>query len=352
MSTDLAALLGKRKIKDTDDDDDNDNGRKKRTTKVKKTKEEREEEQLELEQRFQENYHCDYVAYTIISLEQRPSRIDPSRIVTVISWENDLAPPPQVLATLSQPTQRLAMESKGGAQGQEGWHEHRSKRSVTASMIARGFCMSDPHLSSMHRVVQSMQSLLENANLVPKFQGNALTQYGQDNEPFCCKVYMQERCKQSLIRVGFIPHPTNPFCGATPDGVSLDGQKIIELKCPKQRYFQEGDACPINYWHQCQLSMEICASAVESDTAFGICDYFEMRHMKRPRGLRTNCVCIRRDKAWFSSIQRLLAQYDAHLKRLRNLAKLFPQDMFEKNKEIQQTVNTIPKMFSKVILQE
>ena len=285
----------------------------------------------------------------------KPSRIDPRRLVSFIRWSNDISPPPDVIAKISTATQRLAAASKGGAHGEAGWHDQRNLRSMTASMMARAICMSDPHLSGTPRVIQSTLTLLEKANLAPSFQGNALTAYGTENEPFCCKVYMQERHKESLVIIGFLAHPTNPYCGATPDGVSLDGKKIMEFKCPTQRYFQEGDFCPINYWHQCQLGMEVCnaiASTGTDDACFEKCDYFEMRHMKRPRGLRSNCVAIMRDKAWFESVQPLLAQYDAHLKRLRLLAKLFPNDIFSHKSNISATENTITKMFTKVVLKE
>lgn len=361
MSTDLAALLGKRKVaeknsRNNDDDDDDDDNKPKR--KGRKTKEERDAENLQLEDEFEEKYHCEHEAFTILSLETRPSRMDPLKTVTIVTWENNVSPPPQMLATMSQATQRLAMASKGGAHGQAGWHEQRDKRNNTASAVARGFCMSDPHLTGTHRVIQSFQNLFEQSNLVERFQGNELTEYGTKKEPFCCKVYMQDRYKNSLIRVGFIPHPTNPYCGATPDGVSLDGSRIMEFKCPMQRYFQEGDPAPIHYWHQCQFGMEVCAAAATvnaprgSPPCFELCDYFEMKHMRRPRGLRTNCVGIRRDKAWFASIQPLLVQYDLHLKRLRTLASLFPSDMFNKSREIEKTTNTIPKSFKKIVLQE
>ncbi len=353
MSTDLASLLGKRKVEKNDNDEDIDD-KPKRRGKGRKTKEERQAEQREREDEFEENYHCEHTAYTIVSLETRPSRVDPTKTVTVISWEKDLAPPPPLLATLSQATQRLAMTSKGGAHGQAGWHEQRDKRPITASMIARAFCMADPHLSGTHRVLGSIQTILEHAKLIPRFEGNALTEYGAEKEPFCTRVYMQERLKNSIIRTGFIPHPTNPYVGVTPDGISLDGQKVFEFKCPVQRYFQEGDPCQIHYWYQCQLALEICATIAgrPGQPAFEICDYFEMKHMQRPRGLRTNCVGILRDKSWFESIQPLLFQFDRHLKRLRTLASIFPEDMFQKAKEIEKTVNTIPKMFSKVVIQE
>lgn len=363
MSTDLSVLLGKRKSvknkseNDNDDSDEENATAKKTVRRGRKSKEERQEEQAELERKFKENYRCDFASYTILSLDMKPSRIDPRRLVSSIQWLDDLAPPPDVVGKISMASQRLAAACKSGAHGQIGWHEQRNQRSITASMIARALCMSDPHLSGTHRFIQSTLTLLEKAKLAPAFQGNALTEYGVENEPFCCKVYMQERHKESLLIVGFLAHPTNPYCGATPDGISLDGRKIMEFKCPTQRYFQEGDHCPVNYWHQCQLGMEVCnaiASTDEDRTCFEKTDYFEMRHMKRPRGLRTNCVAILRDKTWFESIKPLLKQYEAHLKRLRLLAQLFPSDMLmgAQNSNIKSTENTITKMFTKVVLKE
>jgi len=365
MSTDLATLLGKKKQRDDDDlekDDDADAEEEKPKSKRKnrKTKEEKDAEEAQQQILFEEKYKCDYETYIIERVDTKPSRMNPEKNVIVIKWLNDKCPPSEYLAKMGQATQRLAIASRG-VQGEHGWLAEQKKRCMTSSIIARVACVSEPHVSANIRVMQSQQVLLEQAKLLPKFEGNELTEHGKNMEPFARKVYMQERAKQPVIQIGFIQHPTNPLCGASPDGVTLDGTRLVELKCPKQRYFQEGNSTPLGYWHQIRFQIEVCAAATAcSQYPNGMithCDYFECRHMKRPRGLRTNCVHIMRDKYWFESVEPMIAQYDVHLRRLRKLRSLFPNHIFEES-HAQQTAarfqvnNTMPIMFKAVKLEE
>lgn len=359
MTTDLATLLGKRLQRpEVEENDEEEDEKPKRARKMKKTKEERELEDAQSQLFFEEKYRCDYETYTIERVEMRPSKMNPDKQVVIIKWLNNNVPPPEVLANMGQATQRLAIASKGGLQGEREWAEAHSKCSMTSSILARIALMAEPHVSAEMRVSQSFQALLEKAHLLPKFQGNSLTEHGTRMEPFCRKVYMQERAKQTVIQVGFIPHPTNPLCGASPDGIVLDGSRLVELKCPKQRYFQEGNSAPLSYWHQIKFQIEVCAAATATaqhpNGLISHCDYFECRHMKRPKGLRTNCVDIMRDKYWFDSIQPMIKQYDIHLKRLKKLRKLFPDHLFtvESKQETFEVVNTMPKLFKAVQLEE
>lgn len=369
MSTDLATLLGKKKRQevtnddDEDDDDDEAKNKPKRARKIKKTKEEKAAEDAQQQLLFEEKYKCDFETFIIEHVETRPSRMNPDKQVVSIKWFNDKCPPPSVLAQMGQATQRLAIASRGGVQGERGWLEEHKKRCVTSSILARIACVSEPHIGADLRVAQSQQVLLERAHLLPKFEGNELTEHGTRMEPFARKVYMQERAKQPVIQIGFIPHPTNPLCGASPDGITLDGTRLVELKCPKQRYFQEGNSTPLGYWHQIRFQIEVCAAATASaqhpEGMLSHCDYFECRHMKRPRGLRTNCVDIMRDKYWFESIQPMIEQYDIHLRRLRRLKKLFPEHLFQQTTLQQAHIedrfavqNTMPKLFKAVVLEE
>lgn len=59
---------------------------------------------------------------------------------------------------------------------------------------------------------------------------SAAMQHGTDTEPQARACYMLET---GLVvqEVGFIPHPTIPMCGASPDGlIGTDGG--LEIKCP------------------------------------------------------------------------------------------------------------------------
>ena len=325
MSTDLSSLLGTTTKKRKPAAKKSEPNKRRRLT-----KEEREAEEIQREILFEEKYVCNYDAYTVQNVKVRPSKLDPQKQVALISWLNDKKPPPNQLGQMGQATQRLASMSRGIQSEREicddavkhlSWLEERALRSITSSLVARVLAMSEPFVPGERRMAQSQHVMLERAKLVPAFAGNALTQHGTRMEPFARKVYMQERAKQCIVEVGFIRHPTHPLCGASPDGITIDGTRLVELKCPRKRSFQEGDPAPLGYWHQCQLQMEVC----DIDQL----DYFEARHMRRPRGLRTNCVYIRRDKHWFASIRAVLEQYDRHLRRLCKLRTLFPDHMFQ-----------------------
>jgi len=59
---------------------------------------------------------------------------------------------------------------------------------------------------------------------------NAAMQWGTDTEPHAKAAYSFMR-DASVVEVGFVPHPTIPDFGASPDGlVGADG--LIEIKCP------------------------------------------------------------------------------------------------------------------------
>jgi hypothetical protein len=363
MSTDLATLLGrglKRKAEKEDDDDDDgeekdedeQKGKKpSRSKKPRKTKEEREAEELQRELLFQEKYVCDYETYTIESVEMRRSNANPDKQVAVIKWLDNRRPPD--LSLIGPSVIKLASACFSGVQGERDWHRERDLYSVTSSMVARALAMDEPHVSADRRVKNSQETLLQQARLLPKFEGNTLTEHGKNMEPFARRVYMQESAKQSVIQIGFIPHPTNKLCGASPDGITIDGSRLVELKCPMKRYFQQGDPVPLGYWHQVKFQIEICC-AVDPEFS-GRNDYFECRHMRRPRGLRTNCVAVLRDNHWFDAVQPVIRQYDLHLKRLRFLRALFPKHMFEsqpKRADAFQVVNTMPKLFKAVVLED
>lgn len=379
MSTDLATLLGKRGQTAADDDSDNerqqqpdaDEPQTKRKRGASKTREEKAADEAQRELFFEEKYRCDFETYTVVGAETRVSRINPAQQVVVLRWLDNKCPPPDVLAQMGQATQRLAIASRGGVQGERGWHDERDERCVTSSMLARALAMAEPHVSGDQRVAQSQQLMLEQAKLRPKFDGNALTEHGARMEPFARKVYMQERARQPVIQIGFISHPSNTLCGASPDGIVLDGSRLVELKCPAQRYFQEGDPTPLGYWHQIRFQMEVCAAATatpqQPDGLVTHCDYFECRHMRRPRGLRTNCVDVRRDKQWFPTVEPVIEQYYVHLQRLRRLRALYPSHLFEAPRSnAERTMatttaaattatafaNTLPKLFRAVALQD
>ena len=329
--------------------------------KPKLTKEEREANILQEELFREQKYHCDFEAYIVVSadtsvVEDATSGSRKRKRQVTINWLKNKAPPDEWVRKMHRNVVRSAVNTRGGVQGSIDWHLLRGERQrATSSTVGRILNMSDEHLVAARRISQSTGVMLEGAGLVLKFQGNALTEHGKNMEPFARRVYMQEHARQPVVEVGFVVHPTLDLFGASPDGICIESGRLVEFKCPKKRYFQVGDAAPLGYWHQCQLQLEVldCEHL----------DYFECRHTRRPKGLRTNCVYIRRDRHWFESVKPVIEQFAEQTKRFDALKALFPAHMFDfddvaassnaprkKPATLDATSGTIPGMFRAVVL--
>ena len=95
---------------------------------------------------------------------------------------------------------------------------------------------------------------------------NAAMQWGTDQEPFARAAY--EAAQGVMVEeVGFVPHPTIEWAGASPDGlVGDDG--IVEIKCPNTATMIEAlltGKVPTKYFTQMQFQMAC--------TGTKFCDY-------------------------------------------------------------------------------
>lgn len=92
-----------------------------------------------------------------------------------------------------------------------------------------------------------------------------------DNHPFS-NIYVRHGTKyedeardlacailgETAFDKGLIIHPTEPWIGASPDGITNTG-KLIEIKCPIQRQIVPGHV-PHHYFPQVQIQMEVLDS--------------------------------------------------------------------------------------------
>jgi putative phage-type endonuclease len=147
----------------------------------------------------------------------------------------------------------------------EGWFLKRSEM-LTASEIWK--CFGDASASARKELIVSKLSS-------PKKQEgqsvNALI-WGTRFEPIAKEIY----CKTQNVMIkdlACVEHPDYSFVGASPDGLILCNDerngRLIELKCPISRIFDETTAVPDHYYHQMQLQLE-CTGLQE-------CDYVEMQ---------------------------------------------------------------------------
>jgi len=93
----------------------------------------------------------------------------------------------------------------------------------------------------------------------PRFDGNEMTQWGEDNEQNCCDGY---ELNQSVIvyhsgkNQKFRKHPNHDWLGCTPDGFTDD--RLVEFKCPYNKMY---DTAPAHYVAQIMGQMAITGMA-------------------------------------------------------------------------------------------
>lgn len=142
---------------------------------------------------------------------------------------------------------------------------------------------------------------------------NAAMQWGIEQEPFARAAY--EAAKGVLVEeVGFVPHPTIPMAGASPDGlIGADG--MVEIKCPDSKTALEcwlsDNPVESRYFAQMQWQMR-CA-----DRAW--CDYvvFDPR---MPAKAQLFITRVARDDDWIAATEKevvtFLAEVDAKVAAL------------------------------------
>lgn len=89
--------------------------------------------------------------------------------------------------------------------------------------------------------------------------------WGVMYEPVAQALYSALNGTLKIHEYGLLRHPTLPFIGASPDGIS-DAGVMLEIKCPWKRRLVEAEV-PMQYYYQIQAQLAVC----ELDE----CDYFE-----------------------------------------------------------------------------
>jgi putative phage-type endonuclease len=143
-------------------------------------------------------------------------------------------------------------------QGSEEWRQLRLGK-VTASRVADMVARTKSGYGAS-RANYAAQLIAERLTGVPaESYVNAAMQHGTDTEPEARNAY----CFYSgwdVQEVAFVPHPTIPDAGCSPDGlVGDDG--MIEVKCPMTAGHLDtllGQAVPAKYIDQMQFQMACC----------------------------------------------------------------------------------------------
>ena len=122
---------------------------------------------------------------------------------------------------------------------------------------------------------------------------NAAMQWGIDQEGFARDAY-EARTGNRVQLVGFIPHPTLEYVGASPDGlVGMDG--AVEFKCPNStthlEYIKGG--MPDNYIAQVQFQMWCCGTQWTDLVSYDprLPGHLSMYIQRVPQHHIWNCTC-------------------------------------------------------------
>lgn len=114
-------------------------------------------------------------------------------------------------------------------QGSDDWHAARVGK-VTASRISDLMAKTKTGWGAS-RANYMAELVAERLAEQPaeKFVSAAM-QWGIDNEPRARRAYEWQECV-TVDQIGFVPHPTIPMTGASPDGLVGSGG-LVEIKCP------------------------------------------------------------------------------------------------------------------------
>lgn len=126
------------------------------------------------------------------------------------------------------------------------------------------------------------------------FEGNEDTDFGHEQEPLARRAY-QLKFGLFLERVAFLPHPSLPYVGASPDGIAPD--RGVEFKSHrKARKFLEAieGAIPRAHLIQCQVGMACSRLA--------LWDYNNWCP-EMPERLRLHTRTVERDNALIAQIE-------------------------------------------------
>lgn len=102
------------------------------------------------------------------------------------------------------------------------------------------------------------------------------------------------------LDLGLLRHPTLPWLGASPDGVTTCG-KCIEIKCPLRRKIVPGEV-PHHYFPQVQVQMQVCGLR---ETVF-----IQYKPSTVTRGEpELDIAWLRRDDEWFERAKPVLKSF-------------------------------------------
>ena len=173
------------------------------------------------------------------------------------------------------------------------WYEARRKV-LTASDVAA--VLGIPAFES-YRGNPRTECLTKKVENKP-WAGNVFTRHGNKYED-TARDLMCEALGEQVLEFGLLIHPTLPYLGASPDGVTLSG-KLIEIKCPLRRVIKPG-VVPHHYLPQILVQLEVCDMEE--------CYFVEYKPATNTEPQVLSIVSVQRDRQWFASVQEELHSF-------------------------------------------
>ena len=190
------------------------------------------------------------------------------------------------------------------------WFAQRAGK-VTASSVYKVMAKTKTGYSADRENYQAQLVVERMTGQPAKSYSNAAMEWGVEQEANARAAYEAQMGKL-VEEVGFIPHPTIPMCGASPDGVVGDG--LIEIKCPETATMIElqlSNKIPDKYLKQMQLQMR-CADKQWC--------HFVVYDPRMPERLQLLILHVDRDDKLIGEMEaeivKFLAEVDEKVKKL------------------------------------
>jgi putative phage-type endonuclease len=171
---------------------------------------------------------------------------------------------------------RKLIQSPGIPQRTPKWYQAREGL-ITASDVAQA--LGDSKFGTQKQFFQKKCGLPDER--VPFNAACPPLKWGVMYEPVAQQLYSHMNAGVFVHEFGLLNHPTVPFLGASPDGITELGV-MLEIKCPWRRKIIDKEEVedavyaevPTQYYYQIQAQLEVC----DLDE----CDYFECEFAEAP----------------------------------------------------------------------
>lgn len=194
------------------------------------------------------------------------------------------------------------------------WFAQRNGK-VTASRVSDVIAKTKTGYSASRENYMAQLVVERITGQVAESYTNASMQWGTDQEPFARAAY--EAAQGVMVEeVGFIPHPTIPMSGASPDGLVGD-EGCVEIKCPNTAQMIDAlltQSVPHKYLVQIQWQLACTGRAWADYVVFD---------PRMPKKAQLFVKRVERDQKLIdeleSEVKKFLAEVDEKVSKLQTL---------------------------------